>query len=179
VVRRRFANGTDWREVSLGTGRNLNGLAYGGGLFVAVGGVAYGDNRWLAVGNGGTILTSTDCVKWSSLESGTDRTLLAASFGNGTWVVVGEGGVILSGTVSGSESVPLFTGSGFCDQGFSISLTGSPESVFSIEASSSLKDWVVIGTATNSASGATFIDADAPRWRSRFYRAATPASSPE
>jgi len=57
---------------------NLNGVAYGNGIFVAVGG-------------GGTILTSRDGVSWIRQTSPTSERLESVTYGNGTFVAVGEG----------------------------------------------------------------------------------------
>jgi len=57
------------------------GVAYGGGLFVAV-----GDN--------GTILTSPDAATWTPRTSGTANSLNDITWGRGNFVAVGEGGTI-------------------------------------------------------------------------------------
>jgi hypothetical protein len=52
-------------------------------------GVAYGNGRFVAVGNGGTILTSPDGVSWTQRTSGTIYPLYGVAYGNGTFVAVG------------------------------------------------------------------------------------------
>ena len=61
-------------------------------------GVASGDSVFVAVGEGGTILTSPDGVAWTARVSGTSRWLLAATWAPTvkTFVVVGEAGTILT-----------------------------------------------------------------------------------
>ena len=65
------------------TGNDLNGVAYGNGTFVAV-------------GAGGTIMTSTDGHLWEQRESGFDNQLNQVIFTQNPFLAIGEGGVILS-----------------------------------------------------------------------------------
>jgi hypothetical protein len=64
-------------------GKDLNAVAYGNGLFVAV-------------GYGGTILTSPDGAGWTARTSGTSNALLGVAYGNGKFVAVGQYGIILT-----------------------------------------------------------------------------------
>ncbi len=101
---------------------DLNSVAHGSGLFVAVGergtiltspdgvswtarasgtdewlwGVAYGNGRFVAVGGGGAILTSPDGVTWTQRTSLEKSDLLSVAYGNGLFVVVGSVGTILT-----------------------------------------------------------------------------------
>ena len=60
-------------------------------------GVASGDTQFVAVGEGGTILTSPDGIEWTLRTSGTSRWLLAAwSPVRNLFVVVGDAGTILT-----------------------------------------------------------------------------------
>jgi phage terminase large subunit-like protein len=112
--------GTTWTVRNLGN--PLYGVAYGDGLFVAVGdrgailtspdgvtwtprtsgtddslyGVTYRDGLFVAVGVGGTILTSPDGATWTRRTSGTRNWLTGVTYGNGTFVAVGFGGIILT-----------------------------------------------------------------------------------
>jgi hypothetical protein len=61
-------------------------------------GVAYAQGKFIAVGDEGTLLTSSDGVKWMERETGTDYGLNAVAYGNGTFVVVGNLGTILTST---------------------------------------------------------------------------------
>jgi hypothetical protein len=63
-------------------------VAYGNGLFVAVG----ADSRSSA----SVILTSPDGVSWNQRTSGTDNNLHGVAYGNGLFVAVGDGGTILT-----------------------------------------------------------------------------------
>ncbi|MGE5484660.1 MAG: S-layer homology domain-containing protein [Ignavibacteriales bacterium] len=58
--------------------------------------VAYGGGRFVAVGNHGTILTSTDGLRWTLRASGVEYQLEAIDYGNGMFVAVGEAGTILT-----------------------------------------------------------------------------------
>jgi hypothetical protein len=73
----------NWTRRTSGTYYSLNAVTYGNGLFVAV-------------GNGGTILTSPDGVNWTRRTSGTSDWLSGVTYGNGTFVAVGSGGIILT-----------------------------------------------------------------------------------
>jgi hypothetical protein len=55
--------------------------------------VAYGQSRYVAVGESGTILTSTNASTWTvATYAGTPNQLYAVAYGNGTFVAVGQGG---------------------------------------------------------------------------------------
>lgn len=59
-------------------------------------GVTYGDGLFVAVGEDGTILTSTDGVNWTERTSGTRAWINNVTYGNGTFVAVGDHGTILT-----------------------------------------------------------------------------------
>lgn len=69
----------------------LNGVTYGNGTFVAVGGGG-------VVGE--TILTSPDGITWTLRTSGDNNILFGVTYGNGTFMAVGTNGTIIQ-----SESV--------------------------------------------------------------------------
>ena len=58
--------------------------------------MTYGNGTFVAVGVGGTILTSPDGVNWTAQNSGTNNHLRGVTYGNGTFVAVGLGGTILT-----------------------------------------------------------------------------------
>ena len=62
---------------------SFNALTYGNGIFVGV-------------GQGGTIVTSTDGANWSAQNSGTEKDLFGVGYGNGIFVVVGNDATILT-----------------------------------------------------------------------------------
>jgi PKD domain len=69
------ANAGSWTQ-RIFSGPQLNGIAFGNGIYVAV-----GDN--------GTIRRSTDGITWLLVTSGTTNTLSSVSYGGGTFVAVG------------------------------------------------------------------------------------------
>jgi hypothetical protein len=70
-------------------------------------GVAYlASGKWLAVGRGGVLLTSTNGQAWAESNQSriaTDKTLRAVTAVGGTWVAVGENGAILTSMDSGAS----------------------------------------------------------------------------
>jgi hypothetical protein len=77
-----------WTQRTSG-GQSLYGVAYGKGLFVAVGG--YSD-PWSSAS---VILTSPDGASWTQRTSG-GNALFGVTYGNGLFVVVGMYGTILT-----------------------------------------------------------------------------------
>lgn len=59
-------------------------------------GVAFGSSKWVSVGNGGTIITSTDASVWTARNSNTAEGLNAVYYENSLWVAVGSNGTILT-----------------------------------------------------------------------------------
>ena len=74
---------TTWTAVSSPTTQDLWGVCHGGGQFVAV-------------GTGGTILTSPDGNVWSQRSSGVDLWLVGVGYGNNLYVAVGDRGTVLT-----------------------------------------------------------------------------------
>ena len=97
---------------------NLYDVAFGDGLFVAVGNnatvtspdginwtlrngngsyrVIYANNQFVAVGNGGAIFTLTNGTNWSYRNSGVSYALYDVAYGNGMFEVAGYNGIINS-----------------------------------------------------------------------------------
>lgn len=108
----------------LATTENLNGIAYGGGKYVAVGdngtavsssdlvlwtqsatgttnhleAVIFDGTRFLAVGNNGAVLTSDNGASWAVQSSGITNQLRSVTYGSGRYVAVGSYGTTLSST---------------------------------------------------------------------------------
>ncbi len=110
-------------SISPVTTQTLNGLAYGGGVFVGAGangtivrsadgtswttatqgtqdllGVAYGGGQFVAVGYGGTILPSPDGSTWTLRGAGLTTQFLTAATYDSTpqYVIVGNAGTVLT-----------------------------------------------------------------------------------
>ncbi|MFH1702230.1 MAG: fibronectin type III domain-containing protein [Nitrospirota bacterium] len=59
-------------------------------------GITYGQNTFIAVGDMGTIVSSSDGMNWTIRKSGTRNGLYGVAYGNGTFVAVGEDGIIIT-----------------------------------------------------------------------------------
>jgi len=80
------SDGLSWeRREPHGPRNDLQGIAYGNGLFVTVG---------LATNASSppALLTSPDAVSWTQQQPGTRSNLQAVAYGNGRFVAVGDGG---------------------------------------------------------------------------------------
>lgn len=118
-----LADGFDhwhWRN-PLPTGNSIRGVAYGNGVFVAVGHggtiqtsttgldwnavgrpttaalnrVAFANGLFVAVGKRGVIFTSPDGSAWTERQSGTGTNLLSIVYGNSIFLAGGAGGTVL------------------------------------------------------------------------------------
>ncbi|MFC4598572.1 S-layer homology domain-containing protein [Cohnella hongkongensis] len=58
--------------------------------------VVYANGIFMAVGTGGTLMTSEDGIEWQSQSSGTSKFLTGIARSDDLWVAVGEGGTILA-----------------------------------------------------------------------------------
>ena len=98
----------NWHIRDAGTLESLNGVAYGNGKFVAV-------------GDGGTILNSPDGVTWSPVASPVTVNLRDVEFGNGLFVAIAGGGpktMITSPDGVAWTPRPANTGGGYLDATF-------------------------------------------------------------
>lgn len=76
-------NGVNWNIAAIPTTNRLFGIAYGNSTFVAV-------------GNGGTLITGTIPGAWTNRSTGTINHLAAVAYGTDAFVVVGSYGTILT-----------------------------------------------------------------------------------
>jgi hypothetical protein len=133
-------SGWTWRN-PLPTANNLSSVAFGKGVFVAVGG-------W------GTIVTSVDGKSWQEQGSGTLAGLRGVAFGKGVFVTVGEAGTILTSD-DGRRWVKraLASGEGLggvsFGEGVFAALGGAGSVLFSTDG----KNWTVTPGVTTRASG--------------------------
>ena len=58
--------------------------------------VVYQNNKWVAVGNSGTIITSTNGINWTTQTSNTTVNLEGITYQSGTWVAVGDNNIVLT-----------------------------------------------------------------------------------
>jgi hypothetical protein len=58
--------------------------------------IVYGGDKFVAVGDGGSVLTSIDGEQWVIGSSVTSKPLLDVEYGNGRYVATGGGGAILT-----------------------------------------------------------------------------------
>ncbi|MEY2878922.1 MAG: hypothetical protein RLZZ15_1302 [Verrucomicrobiota bacterium] len=72
-----------WTAVTAPTTRNLWGVCFGGGQFIAV-------------GEGGTIISSPDGTTWTTRASGTPVWLTSVTYAFGQFVTLGEGGYVIT-----------------------------------------------------------------------------------
>jgi len=97
-------DGINWTRQNAGTDLLLHGVAYGNGLFVAVGGDKNNYGYYTSV-----ILSSTDGINWTT--RGHDRTyfLLGVSHINGVFMAVGSAGAIYT-SANGSSWTKVNSG---------------------------------------------------------------------
>ena len=77
-------NGVNWARIAMDPGISLWSVAYGNGVFVAVGGTRF------PVGTAGVILSSVDGVRWVRRDAGRADYLNGVAYGNGMFVAVGQ-----------------------------------------------------------------------------------------
>jgi hypothetical protein len=141
-------------------GTGLNGIAYGGGWFVIVGG-------------GGVILTSPDGIHWTARNSPTKAQLASVAYADGAFVAVGNLGTTI---VSGNVLTTTLREPRISPSGFGFVATGQPGQSYRILTSTdlSLTNWTEIGSLTNQNGQVQFLDPDAAQFPRHFYRLVTP-----
>ena len=90
LFRSRSADGITWELVYPGVSTDLNDIASGGNVFIAV-------------GNAGVILSSQDGAEWSVIPSGVSVNLWGVSIGAAEWTAVGDNSTILTGQVTSTD----------------------------------------------------------------------------
>ena len=98
IIRNTYSAGTyagsGWVEKLSGVITNLNAVKCNWGTVTGIG------NLWVAVGDYGVILTSSDGNTWTKQTSPTSVNLVAVTYGNGYWVAVGPKSTIVYSTDS-------------------------------------------------------------------------------
>jgi hypothetical protein len=64
-------------------------------------------SRWVAVGAGGTVITSPNALAWTLRASGTANNLNGVAFGNGSYVAVGNVGTVINSPDGATWDVQL------------------------------------------------------------------------
>ena len=121
-------------------------------------GVAYGNSTFVAIGAGGTIITSPDGITWASRTSGTTNTLYGICFANGVFATAGDGGTILTSqdgvawTSRASGTINLLRGIAFANNRFiavgvdgTVTISGSVASNSGAVANISTRSFVQTG----------------------------------
>ncbi|MEM7387541.1 MAG: immunoglobulin domain-containing protein, partial [Verrucomicrobiota bacterium] len=110
--------------------------------------VVYGNDRWIAVGDGGAVMVSSNGMDWEAQPSGTTQSLRSIAYANGLWVATGVEGTALwsdNGTDWNSANLPDFS--------------DTPQRPFLHSVSHHEGDWVTVGgfgTILRSADGKTW-----------------------
>src|SRR4030095_8341744 len=84
-----FPNGLqEWTPRSLSSTNDLYAVTFGNGVFIAA-------------GQQGALVVSTNGTQWENRDSSTTATLRAITYGAGMFVAVGENGAIITSTNTG------------------------------------------------------------------------------
>lgn len=143
--------GQVWRRISSGTSSWL----------VAV---AYADEKYIAVGDNGTVLVSRDAIHWTVVaNSQTNNRLNNIAYGQGKWVAVGENGTIIV-SENGEDWTNVSVGSSGWLRGLAFNSGDESSSVPAI--------WLITGV-----SGNLFVSEDAIEWSTIITRKTTPRSA--
>jgi hypothetical protein len=190
-------NAIDWEKHPAGV-QYLKSVAYGNGIYVSVGeqggaGIAsstngttwtitaaavspgqfdeviFADGHFVATGDNGLIITSSDGISWNERHSPTATNLRGIAFGKGAFTIVGNNEVILQSALSGP---PLLGVTGKNPAGFQLGLRGELGRHYQLQSSVNLLDWSTISSFTASSPTTNFLD---PANSShRFYRLISP-----
>ena len=152
-------NGLDWMLQNSPEVRYLTDVAFGGGLFVAVG---YFNSYKPSQRFESPIWVSSDGLNWSKRSSRTARTLLTVAFGNGTFLT-GGGAVLQSDPIVNLEMTmtpaPQLRLWGPANRSYRIEFKDSPAAPGS---------WSTLTTLTADQMPASINDTNGP---GRYYRA--------
>lgn len=152
------------RQTSLTTdGKNFRTLPV---TFSDLSDARFGADTWVAVGPGGSILSSRDAAIWNPRSSGTTVNLKGVAYGAGTFVAVGENGLIIQSGPA-ATGAPLLIQTRLNQTGeFVLVVGGEAGRQYEVQLSDDLLRWVDWITATPGQAW-TF----SPSNGARFYRA--------
>ncbi|HEY3915612.1 MAG TPA: hypothetical protein VGN61_14080 [Verrucomicrobiae bacterium] len=113
--------------------------------------VTYANGQYVAVGNYGAIVDSTNGLNWQLQSSPTSQALNEVSSGNGIFLAAGANGVVLTSSNGANWTLqPPPTGNGFTAIGFGNSLFVLADSAGNMYASSNGTSWSVNPSGTSS-----------------------------
>jgi hypothetical protein len=132
--------------------------------------VAYGNGLFVAVGDSGVVVTSPDGMNWSGPIFTTDQNFYGVTAGNGGFLAVTDGGAVMQ---SDESVVPPMLGPIILQAGGASQVTVSAVAgqAYLIQASSDLMSWVTITNVTLNNKTGQFIDFSSTNYPQRFYRA--------
>lgn len=153
-------NGTNWHLKSTDTGFIFYDLAYGNGVFVAVGGFE--------------TLVSTNAIDWQTLRSVEGMSPNAIIYCDGGFITAGGGGAILQSAYTTS---PAIVRAKTDVNGFRFSVTGEKGRPYRIQSSTSMNTdavWTNWLDHTNGLDPKWFVDSEVNGYSQRFYRLVLP-----
>ena len=155
-------DGIDWTPRDSDTGVFLWGVGYGGGSYVAV-------------GAGGTVLTSEDGVSWTPRESGTPRLLLGVVSKDNAIVAVGAYGAVTRSLIAPADSLRLTEPRALADGTFEFKVDGTvADQALTVYWTETLTNWVVLTNLTAGPGPPVVVDPLAVDAADRFYRVSSP-----
>ncbi len=89
------ADGLTWTSVAAPTTADLKGVSYAAVPTTVAGVVTSSTVTWVAVGNGGSVISSNDSASWALRSSGSSKDLSAVTF-NTRFVALGDAGTLLT-----------------------------------------------------------------------------------
>ena len=136
-------------------------VAYGSGLFVAVGG-------YVSTRGGGTVQVSDDGMTWTSATPRTESMLTGVAYANGRFVMTGEDGNVLT---ADAVTCPRISGACFLQGDFQVTIPTTLGNHYTLESSDSITtpDWQVLTNIEGTGLEIHLLDSR-PASRSRFYR---------
>jgi hypothetical protein len=137
--------------------------------------VGYGGGCFVAVGQGGTILTSEDGASWTPRQSGTDKWLLGVTSKEDAIVAVGTYGAVTRSLIPLTNPLRLTEPRARADGGFEFEVDGTiGGQALTAFRTETLTNWVVLTNLTAGPSPPVVIDPLAASAAHRYYRVSSP-----
>jgi photosystem II stability/assembly factor-like uncharacterized protein len=150
----------EWTDVPVETGgRQIRAMEYGNGHF-------------LAVGEDGLLLSSTDGQQWRWRDSGTNIDLWNIAFGNGIWMLQGSNSTILRNASSAIPATGILVGDVriLPDGTVEFDVSGPSGQICRIDHSPNLRDWLPLSLITLGEEAETVEHVPGEGAGKRFYR---------